>query len=69
MLYKLKRKKKIMKKYVGFNVLDLKTGVEVRFNYIKGVDNIECELMAIKNLMKQSGQDRSNFIVSGLIKK
>lgn len=58
-----------MKKYVGFVVLDIKNRVEVRFNYTKGVDKHECELNAIKNLMNQSGLDRSNFIVSGLIKK
>lgn len=58
-----------MKKgYKGFKVLDLVTGKEYTFSYIKGYDNEIVESRMILGLVNSLGRLRQDFIVNGLIK-
>jgi|688.fasta_scaffold12364_17 hypothetical protein len=54
--------------YKGFIVQDLKNKVDYEFKYIKGIPNVNVENEAIAKVMKDTGQARSNFWVSGFIK-
>jgi hypothetical protein len=54
--------------YTGFKLMNLVTGKEEQYPYIKGWNNVDSENKAIREQMELTGQSRSNFIVSGLIK-
>jgi hypothetical protein len=60
---------KVNKKYAGFKVLDQKNQKEYEFPYFKDIDSDTSERWAIEGLMTKLDLPRSNFIVSGLIKK
>ncbi|MDF2534229.1 MAG: hypothetical protein K0R18_386 [Bacillales bacterium] len=54
--------------YTGFKLMNLVTGKEEQCPYIKGWNNVDSENKAIREQMELTGQSRSDFIVSGLIK-
>jgi len=57
------------KQYDGFKVRNDKTKDVYKFKYVKGIKNTQVEEEAISKLMKKTGQPRSNFGVSGFVKK
>jgi hypothetical protein len=61
--------KKVSKMYKGFKVINLITKNEESFIYTYGNDSVYAENLAIKELMEETGLSRSNFAVSGLIKR
>jgi hypothetical protein len=57
------------KDYDGFIVLNGKTKKLYKFKYVKGTKNVQVENDAIAKLMKELDEDRSRFMVHGLIRK
>ncbi len=57
------------KKYVGFNLLNMKTQEIKSYPYIKGVDSITVEDRAIREQAEITGLTKSDFAVYGLIKR
>ena len=57
------------KDYDGFIVLNAKTKKLYKFKYVKGTKNVQVENDAIAKLMKELDEDRSRFMVHGLIRK
>lgn len=54
--------------YTAFDVLNNKTDKVVKYPYVKGLDNVDCEDNAIKDQMKLTGLPRSTFMIYGLHK-
>lgn len=57
------------KKYVGFNLLNMKTQEVKSYPYVKGIDSITVEDRAIREQAEITGLAKSNFTVYGLIKR
>lgn len=57
------------REYSGFEVLNMKTKMKRVYPYIKGKDSRDVEEKAIKEEMSNTGEPRSNFTISGLIRR
>ena len=61
--------KDMTRQYDGFFILNRETGKQGKYPYIKGKNHVDVEDAAIRDEMKRTGLERSNFTVYGFVQK